>query len=258
MIGLFWWFLLDLKIIYRQWEHTYSSSTSQHSQSQLTKPNTNNWVAHFFQTINYKFHLTGQFILVLLIDHTTPVFLLFNMLAVLLGTFVNIAYLAMSLFSFISIFNSMFYVVKAIAINSKKLLYLIIFTCILFFSFSLISHVFFRDAFTKKGTSPYLPIPIECDTLEFCYLNTLQIFFINNEGVGSEARQQSFTEGNYKNYYAFMVFQLVFFMLVNVMIINIIQAFIVDTFSDLRQQEDEKNNDIQKFCFICGLNRFEF
>ncbi len=75
-------------------------------------------------------------------------FLLFNMLAVLLGTFYNIAFLALSLFSFISIFNSMFYVVKAIAINASKLLYLIMFTCILFFSFSLISHVFFKEAFT--------------------------------------------------------------------------------------------------------------
>ena len=42
------------------------------------------------------------------------------------------------------------------------------------------------------------------------------------------------------------------------LITEIIAGIIIDTFAVLREEMDAKKEDMENFCFICGLDRFLF
>ena len=58
-------------------------------------------------------------------------------------------------------------------------------------------------------------------------------------------------------YYMRFFFDLTFFIFVNVTIMNIIFGIIIDTFSELRNRKNSKEDDKFNKCFICGQHRFQ-
>lgn len=54
------------------------------------------------------------------------------------------------------------------------------------------------------------------------------------------------------------IFSLSFFLTVNIVLLNIVFGIIVDTFSELRTQREEKRRDTLGCCFICGIDRQVF
>jgi hypothetical protein len=49
-----------------------------------------------------------------------------------------------------------------------------------------------------------------------------------------------------------------FFLIIIIIIMNILFGIIIDTFSDLRTQRDEKTTNKETTCFICGIGREQF
>jgi hypothetical protein len=52
--------------------------------------------------------------------------------------------------------------------------------------------------------------------------------------------------------------QVLFFAVVNICLLNIVFGIMVDTFSQLREQQQDRNNTINNTCLICGKSRPEF
>lgn len=51
------------------------------------------------------------------------------------------------------------------------------------------------------------------------------------------------------------IFDFIYNFIVLILIIEILSGIIIDTFAELRQEEEEKKKDMENYCFICGLNR---
>lgn len=56
----------------------------------------------------------------------------------------------------------------------------------------------------------------------------------------------------------FILFALVYFALITTIMLNVIFGIIIDTFSELREDKLNTENDIENRCFICALERFAF
>jgi len=54
------------------------------------------------------------------------------------------------------------------------------------------------------------------------------------------------------------MFDMCFFMLINIIFLNIIFGIIVDTFSQMRDEFDQRKLDTTDNCFVCGLDRGDF
>lgn len=55
-----------------------------------------------------------------------------------------------------------------------------------------------------------------------------------------------------------MFFDMSFFLLINIIFLNVIFGIIVDTFSQLRHEAEERESDTNDVCFVCGLTRSDF
>jgi len=53
-------------------------------------------------------------------------------------------------------------------------------------------------------------------------------------------------------------FDLVFWMVVTIVLLNCVFGIMLDTFAALREQEEEQNDAVNNYCFICCTNRVEF
>ena len=55
-----------------------------------------------------------------------------------------------------------------------------------------------------------------------------------------------------------MIIDLGFFIVVNTISLNIIFGIIVDSFSELRDAQSIRHDDLENICFICGFSKDKF
>ena len=67
--------------------------------------------------------------------------------------------------------------------------------------------------------------------------------------------QKSWEDTDYLFQFAFVW---IFYFLMILILINIVNGIIVDTFQDLREQQNERDNVSLNYCYICSLNRTKF
>jgi hypothetical protein len=93
----------------------------------------------------------------------------------------------------------------------------------------------------------------ECDedsSLFFCVWNVLNHGMRNSGGVG-DALEKSLV-GDNKLSFGVDVFNFLFFVMICIFMLNIILGTIIDTFCELREQNERKATDKRNLCFICG------
>jgi|LauGreDrversion4_2_1035121.scaffolds.fasta_scaffold244732_2 hypothetical protein len=61
-----------------------------------------------------------------------------------------------------------------------------------------------------------------------------------------------------KYYFVHFIFQWLFFFVVILLLINIINGIIVDTFQELREENNKRLDDKENVCYICNLDRSAF
>lgn len=59
-------------------------------------------------------------------------------------------------------------------------------------------------------------------------------------------------------YWSHFFFEMLFFFTIILIMMNVINGIIVDTFQELREENNLKAYDQQNVCYICGLNRSNF
>jgi inositol 1,4,5-triphosphate receptor type 1 len=118
--------------------------------------------------------------------------------------------------------------------------------------FSVIGFIFFRmDFITEDGQF--------CDTLGQCF--TTMLMFGMTAGAGT---REVLAPGNSRGFFADphyigrVVFDLMFWVVIPVISMNLILGIIVDTFSELRNEGLQKDEEFQSKCFICSKADHEF
>jgi hypothetical protein len=118
---------------------------------------------------------------------------------------------------------------------------------------------FFFHSFFENG---------ECNTLRSCLVYTVNWGTRSGGGIGETMPDPDLwsvvkTPGtddwviNFE-WLTRATFDFLFFLIIIIIIMNIVFGIIIDTFSDLRSQRDEKTKNMTSMCFICGIGRDKF
>lgn len=142
-------------------------------------------------------------------------------------------------------------ILKSISQNYKQLLLTLIFGIFLIFMYSTIYMIFFSAEFFEGGSGNNF----YCSTLGVCFVTVLNSGTRSGGGVGDILDRYSIFDTR-------TIFRIItdmsFFIIVVIVLLNIIFGIIIDTFAELRDQQNELMKDLHENCFICGNNRFQF
>eukprot|EP00760_Papus_ankaliazontas_P013904 PhM_4_TR15917/c0_g1_i1/m.26253 len=157
-------------------------------------------------------------------------------------------------------------VTTAITTNGKSLLLTAILGMVMAYLFSIVGYVNFRGDFDAEGAQEVARVVgvhpengteiIEtvlaptCATLQQCFVHIATAGIRNGGGVGDVMRGTNWFE---PNYVARTVFDFAFWVVMIIIFLNILFGIILDTFAELRDDRNKKEEDMRTICFICGL-----
>jgi hypothetical protein len=116
--------------------------------------------------------------------------------------------------------------------------------------YGLIAFMFFSDDYKSQnddGSYTYF-----CDTALYCFLFTFDWTFKANAGVGGYLTGLEDPDSTTKYTWMRFLFDNTSNIFLVIIMVNIVAGVIIDTFGSLREQEGEKNRDIEDKCFVCG------
>lgn len=144
-------------------------------------------------------------------------------------------------------------ILRSITLNSYQLILTTILGIIVIYIFSIVGFLsfssFYSDDYSDVSAVTY------CDNLINCFISTMITGVRQGGGIGDALVQPVKSD---TNYWSLMVFNLFFFAIVINILLNIIFGIIIDTFGELRDQNQAEQKDIKENCFICGNQRFLF
>ena len=87
-----------------------------------------------------------------------------------------------------------------------------------------------------------------------CYLFMLSRGSLSNGGISNDLGKISY-KSDVSHYIGRYFFDVMFFLLISLYIGKMFLSFIIDTFGELRNKNDEDKNDKENVCFICQIER---
>jgi len=88
-----------------------------------------------------------------------------------------------------------------------------------------------------------------------CILTSIRDGFMSGGGIGEVLRKVHPYE---PMFVARVLYDLAFFVILIIIVLNVIFGVIIDTFADLRNEKQQKDDILRNTCFICGLERSRF
>ena len=143
--------------------------------------------------------------------------------------------------------------VKAVTHNGRSLLWVAFLTLTIVYIFSFFSFIFFREDFINDDG-------MFCNSLIECVATMLA-----NSVEGGGMRDRLGPGPNAPNATGYtdtqagrIVLDLLFWILIVTIMMNLVLGIIVDTFSQLREEEAHRNDEMTSKCFICSLPAYRF
>ena len=139
--------------------------------------------------------------------------------------------------------------IQSITEHWRSLLAVTAFGVVLIYLFSLLGFAFFRRDYDPNDG-------MYCHTLGDCFAATLKNGLLAGGGMGDVLVPEVYSGTSI--FTGRLVYDLAFFVLVTVIIMNLVLGIIVDTFSELRSNRAELEEDQTNKCFVCGFESHEF
>jgi len=187
----------------------------------------------------------------LLLDPTT-LFNFFLIACCCLGLWRWEAFYSLVLFKVVTLSPAILNVVKAVYIPLKPLAMTFVLAIIFVFVFALWGFWFWRDTFMVDEVD-------HCQTLLECFLLFMHMGFLGGAGIPGDGilAEESFKYDDGSSVLK-MLFDLAFWVIVTVCMLNCVFGIMLDTFAALREQNEETDDQLSNYCFICCLHRSEF
>jgi hypothetical protein len=145
-------------------------------------------------------------------------------------------------------------IVIAFKLRFSQLISMIGFLGILIFFYSNIGFHFLSDEFVLELESGEMENL--CGTLLECSITYFNLGVRSGGGIGDLLGMKSFKDQS--TYWLRWVTDMIFYITVILLLLNMINGVIVSTFSQIREESNEKEEDINNKCFICNIDRVEF
>jgi hypothetical protein len=177
-----------------------------------------------------------------------------HLLFTLLGLHFHVFWFTINLFLVINISKTTSFVISSIILHIDQLVLTLILAMFVIFVYSFL---FTGELFAYMSPEENSP----CENLSDCFFYIINKGFRNGGGIA-----ESLTEirSNYL-YTGRTISDISFYMIINVISLNIIFGIIIDTFSQLRDSQQERSKpstytDVDELlnCFVCGNTRSDF
>eukprot|EP00040_Diaphanoeca_grandis_P036640 m.234491 g.234491 ORF g.234491 m.234491 type:complete len:2978 (-) comp33655_c0_seq5:398-9331(-) len=142
--------------------------------------------------------------------------------------------------------------IESITRNGISLLSVTVLAMTVVYLFAVVAFLLFRRDYDEDDGH-------YCNSLLQCFVTTLTYGLTHGGGP-----REAFLPGNEAGFFedghflGRVVFDLLFWVLIAVIIMNLVLGIIVDTFSQLRSERERNLDEINNYCFICGLPAFSF
>ena len=145
-------------------------------------------------------------------------------------------------------------VIRAFVRFSNTLLITFFQLLMLIYIFSYMGLAFYHNDFGNEQRDD----GVQCTSLASCwgYYSTLGLRA--GGGIGDVLQFEVASSGNYGHFVGRLVFDLFFFILINVLMLNLVQGIIIDSFTELRNEQYAREYNEKNVCFVCGLMRSDF
>jgi hypothetical protein len=145
-------------------------------------------------------------------------------------------------------------IVIAFKLRFSQLLSMVGFLAILIYFYSNIGFFFLSNEFVKtldNGQTENL-----CSTLLGCSVTYFNLGVRSGGGIGDILEMKPYRDTSI--YWIRWLSDMIFYITVILLLLNMINGVIVSTFSQIREESNEKEEDINNKCFICNIDRVEF
>lgn len=180
-----------------------------------------------------------------IVRRTETVYRLANVSFALMGFFFSDFFFAFHLLGLIGKSSVLKNVIVAVTTNGKSLLLTGMLGCILVYLFSIIAFVMFQDHFEHDA----------CVTLNNCVLHILTSGLRQGGGIGDRMKEVNYGENMYLRR---TIYDFLFWAIMIVIFLNILFGIIIDTFAELRDEKNKKEEDMRTKCLICGIDSYTF
>lgn len=133
-------------------------------------------------------------------------------------------------------------ILQSITTNAWQLFLTFCLAIICIYVFSMFGYVFFQSSYEE----------IPCNTLLDCLASTFSNGVQNGGGIGDSLAP---VQRDDPLFWGRFVYDLLYFIVIIVVLLNVIFGIILDTFGELRDDRNQKSQDIASTCYICGQTR---
>lgn len=162
----------------------------------------------------------------------------------LMGLYVSPFCYALLLLDFLAHSAVLQSVIKSVTVPWASLSMTMLLGVIIMYFFAIIGFVFFRNQYI--GPSDFF----ECESMHACFMTTLNQGMRMGGGIGDYLIPVDIIHPQ-RGFRTFI--DMIFFLIITVILMNIIFGIIIDTFADLRAQNEATEEDITGRCFICHI-----
>ena len=188
--------------------------------------------------------------------HEDICFLIFNALIGLVIIYnVNlVALICLQSFVIVKFIKTIKEIFTAVAMTIDQIVAMIFFLAIIIFIYANFSFVFIKSDYIMEvdgGTEENV-----CDNIFHCLIFHFDVGVRSGGGIGDSLPLTSI-----KNLYDFSlryVGDFSFYIIVTLLILNMINGIIITTFSQIREENDKRTEELEDKCYICGKTKVEF
>lgn len=145
-------------------------------------------------------------------------------------------------------FKTLRTILQSVTHNGKQLVLTVMLLTIIVYIYTVIAFNFFRKFYIQEEEEE---VDKKCHDMLSCFVFHLYKGVRAGGGIGDEIGDPN--GDDYEVYR--IIFDITFFFFIIVILLAIIQGLIIDAFGELRDQLDSVKEDMESFCFICGMGK---
>lgn len=167
------------------------------------------------------------------LSQALPINMILHILFTLTGVFSSYFALAMNLILVVNISRTCRFVMNAITLHADQLILTLIMAFIVVHCYTTLMAEYFYNRLDLPSPDPQV-----CETLSTCFVYMVNQGLRNGGGIGDSMKPEPLHTGSF---FAKNMYELSFFIIINVISLNIIFGIIIDTFSQLRDEQQERS-----------------
>ncbi|XP_071832667.1 ryanodine receptor 2-like isoform X4 [Apostichopus japonicus] len=148
-------------------------------------------------------------------------------------------------------FKTLRTVLESVTHNGKQLVLTLLMTCVIIYLYTVLAFNFFRKFYVTGDEGE---TELKCQNMMTCFVFHLHSGLRAGGGIADEIEAPDGDDYEFER----ILFDITFFFFVIVILLAIIQGLIIDSFGELRDQQEQVKEDMETKCFICGIGQEYF